>query len=274
MPTRVPLQTVDVLLLSYLAVASVTAALRAITDPKCWWLLLAHALLLPLVFLLTRPGLGRLGRTLREIYPLFLLPALYSELDLLNSTFMPVHDAAVQRWELFVFGSQVSHVWWQALPSPFLSTILHSAYLSYYLIVSIPALFFAWQGDLAAVRRFVLVVIATFILCYLIFIFFPVAGPYYEFPRPAAWFTGNAAAKLVYDALAKGSSYGTAFPSSHVAAAVAATLAAGRTSRRLGLILTVPTALLTAGVVYCQMHYGVDALGGLAIGTLMGLLVR
>jgi membrane-associated phospholipid phosphatase len=40
------------------------------------------------------------------------------------------------------------------------------------------------------------------------------------------------------------------------------------------LILTIPTALLTAGVVYCQMHYGVDALGGLAVGTLMGLLVR
>jgi hypothetical protein len=273
-PTPVPLQTVDVLLLSYLTIASVAAALRAITDPKCWWLLVAHALLLPLLFLLTRPGLGRLGRTLREIYPLFLLPALYSELDLLNSTFMPVHDAVVQRWELLVFGSQVSHLWWQALPSPFLSTLLHSAYLSYYLIVSIPALFFAWQGDLAAVRRFVLVVIATFVLCYLVFIFFPVAGPYYEFPRPAAWFTGNAAARLVYDALAKGSSYGTAFPSSHVAAAVAATFAASRTSRRLGLILTIPTALLTAGVVYCQMHYGVDALGGLAVGTLMGLLVR
>jgi hypothetical protein len=272
--TRIPLQAVDVLLLGYLAIASVAASLRAMTDPKTWWLLVAHALLIPLLFLLTRPGLGRLGRTLREIYPLLLLPALYSELDILNSPFMPVHDAAVQRWELLVFGSQVSHAWWHAVPSTFLSTVLHSAYLSYYLIVSTPALYFAWRGDLTAVRRFVLVVIATFVLCYVVFIFFPVAGPYYEFPRPAAWFTGNAAAQLVYHALARGSSYGTAFPSSHVAAAVAATLAAGRSSRRLGLILTIPTLLLTVGVVYCQMHYGVDALAGLAVGTLMGLLVR
>jgi membrane-associated phospholipid phosphatase len=96
-----------------------------------------------------------------------------------------------------------------------------------------------------------------------------VAGPYYQFPRPAPWFTNNLPARLAYQALASGSSYGAAFPSSHVAAALAATLAAARTSRRLGLILLLPTLLLTAGVVYCQMHYGVDALAGLAVGGLV-----
>jgi membrane-associated phospholipid phosphatase len=123
------------------------------------------------------------------------------------------------------------------------------------------------------VRRFVLVVIATFVICYLVFIFFPVAGPYYEFARPEAWFIDNIPARLTYEALATGSSYGAAFPSSHVAAAVAATLAATRSSPRLGLLLVVPTLLLTIGVVYCQMHYGVDALGGLAVGVLVTLLV-
>jgi membrane-associated phospholipid phosphatase len=39
------------------------------------------------------------------------------------------------------------------------------------------------------------------------------------------------------------------------------------------LILAVPTVLLTAGVVYCQMHYGVDALAGLAVGGLVTWLV-
>ena len=37
-----------------------------------------------LVFL-TRPGQGIVGRSFRELYPLFLLPALYSELDILNA---------------------------------------------------------------------------------------------------------------------------------------------------------------------------------------------
>jgi membrane-associated phospholipid phosphatase len=269
-----PLRAVDLLLLAYLAVVSVVAALRAPRAPECWWLLVAHALVVVLVYLVTRPGLGPVGKTIREIYPLLLLPALYSELDILNSVAVPVHDPLVRQWELLLFGSQVSREWWQAAPSRFWSTVFHAAYLSYYLIISAPALYFAWRGDLQAVRRFVLVVIATFVICYLVFIFFPVAGPYYEFRRPAAWFTDNLPARLTYEALAGGSSYGAAFPSSHVAAALAATLAAARSSPRLGLLLLIPTLLLTIGVVYCQMHYGVDALAGLGIGALVTGMVN
>ena len=260
---------VDLLLLGYLTIVSIVTVLRASSRPGWWLVLVAHALFVVLLFLLTRPNLGRVGAVVREIYPLFLLLGLYSELDILNSGSRPVYDQVVQRWELFLFGTQISHEWWQRAPSRFWSTVLHGAYLSYYFIVSAPALYFAWRRDLQAVRRFVLVVMATFIFCYLVFMFFPVAGPYYEFPRPAPWFTDNLPARLAYQALASGSSYGAAFPSSHVAAALAATLAAGRISPRLGLILSVPTLLLTVGVVYCQMHYGVDALAGLAVGALV-----
>jgi membrane-associated phospholipid phosphatase len=268
------LRAVDVLLLGYLALVSVVAAVREHGQPASWWLMLAHALFVLLLYLVTRPGLGPVGRTLRELYPLFLLPGLYGELDILNSPGMGVHDVLIRRWELFVFGGQISREWWQAAPSVFWSSVFHSAYLSYYLIVSAPALYFAWKGNLAAVRRFVLVVITTFIVCYLFFIFFPVAGPYYEFPHPAPWFIANLPARLAYQALASGSSYGAAFPSSHVAAAVAATTAAMQASRRLGLLLLIPTALLTIGVVYCQMHYGVDALAGLLVGTLVAALLH
>jgi membrane-associated phospholipid phosphatase len=262
-----PLRAADLLLLAYLGIVSLVAAVRAPSAPQCWWLLLAHALVVVLVYLVTRPGLGPVGKTIREIYPLLLLPALYSELDILNSVSVGVHDPLVQHWELLLFGGQISRTWWQAAPSQFWSTVFHAAYLSYYLIISAPALYFAWRGDLQAVRRFVLVVIATFAICYLVFIFFPVAGPYYEFPRPAPWFTNNLPARLTYEALAGGSSYGAAFPSSHVAAALAASLAAWRASRHLGFMLLIPTLLLTVGVVYCQMHYGVDALAGLVVGT-------
>jgi membrane-associated phospholipid phosphatase len=268
-----PLRAVDLLLLGYLGLVSVVAAVRVPSRPMCWWLLLAHGLFVVLLFLVTRPGLGPVGRTIRELYPLFLLPGLYSELNILNGPGLPVHDALVRQWELLVFGGQVSRDWWQAAPSAFWSTVFHAAYLSYYLIVSAPALYLAWKGDLAAVRRFVLVVMTTFIICYLCFLFFPVAGPYYEFARPSGWFIENLPARLAYEALATGSSYGAAFPSSHVAAALAATLAAMRASRRLGLVLLIPTALLTIGVVYCQMHYGVDVLAGLAVAGVVTWLV-
>jgi membrane-associated phospholipid phosphatase len=263
-----PLRPVDLLLAAYLTIVSIVAVVRAPGLPNCWWLLVGHALFGLLLYLFTRPGLGPVGRTLREIYPLLLLFSLYSELDVLNGPGgTAVYDAQVQAWELAIFGTQLSTEWWRAMPSRFWSAVLHAAYLSYYLIIVIPAFYFAWRRDLVALRHFILVLMTTFVVCYLAFIFFPVAGPYYVFPRPDPWFLDNLFARAVYDTLATGSSYGAAFPSSHVAAALAATFSSARGSRALGWTLAVPTVLLSVAVVYCQMHYGVDAVAGLLTGA-------
>lgn len=269
------LRPVDLLLAGYLVVVSFVALARAPGQPGCWWLLAAHTLFGVLLYLVTRPGLGPVGRTIRELYPLMLLAGLYGEIDVLNGPgAIQVYDTIVQRWELAIFGAQLSTEWWQAMPSRFWSAAMHAAYLSYYLIVVAPAFYFVWRRDLSALRHFVLVVMTTFVVCYLAFIFFPVAGPYYVFPRPDAWFTDNVFARIVYDTLATGSSYGAAFPSSHVAAAVAATVSAARGSRGLALALAVPTMLLTVAVVYCQMHYAVDAVAGLLVGAIVAAAVN
>ena len=113
---------------------------------------------------------------------------------------------------------------------------------------------------------------ATFLACYLIFIFFPVAGPYYEFERPKGLFVQNLPARLVYGTLTQGSAYGAAFPSSHVAATVSATIAALSGAPRLGLLMLLPAGLLTIGVVYTQMHYAVDVLAGLLVAGVFGAM--
>ncbi len=193
---------------------------------------------------------------------------------MLNAGGVRVHDGLVQRWELGIFGTQVSREWWQAAPSALSSTLLHAAYFSYYLIVSVPAFYFLLPrrgGGGAAlrarrdgdVRRLL--------------------PRLHLLPRRRARTTCSPARRLVHSTtprpgwctqtLAQGSSYGAAFPSSHVAATVAAAVAAGSASRRLGLVLLAPTVLLTVGVVYCQMHYGVDALAGLLVGVLVALAV-
>ncbi len=268
-PTPARLRPVERLLLAYLAIVTLLAVVRAPDHPLCWWLVLSHALAVVLIALVTRPGLGPVGRVTREIYPLILLLALYSELDVLNASgSLAVHDAAVQRWELWLFGFEPSREWWQRAPSRFWSTLMHGAYLSYYFILSVPAVWLMLHRDLTAVRRFILSVMIAFVSCYLFFLFYPVAGPYYTYPHPTGPFVDNAMARMVYAALARGSSYGAAFPSSHVAAALAATIAGWHGSRRLGLLLLVPTILLTVSVVYCQMHYAVDAIGGVLVGVL------
>jgi hypothetical protein len=267
------LRPVDLLLLGYLGFVSVVALARPEVSAR-GSVLLANALIAALILLLSREDAGWFGRGLRELYPLLLLIPLYGMLDLLSGLgSVAVHDTTVQRWEAALFGGQPSRDWWRAAPSPFWSTVLHGAYFAYYAILIVPALALFARGRLAELRGLMLALMATFVFCYIWFILFPVAGPYYAFPRPTGEFVNNWMARLVYATLATGSSYGAAFPSSHVAASVVTTIAAWRASRRLGVGVAIPTALLTIGVVYCQMHYAVDAVAGLVVGAAMGLVV-
>lgn len=263
------LQPVDWLVLGYDLIVVALLLLRR-PHPVGWlWLLLAHGLILVLVALVRTPGLGRVGTSVVALYPLVLLAGLYSELDVLNAG-RTVHDALIQRWEFFLFGGQPSRDWWRSAPSQFWSLVLHGAYLVYYPILVAPAVWFAARRQLASLRRFVLAVMVAFVACYLFFLFLPVAGPYYAFPRPTGPFVETLTARWVYGALSQGSSFGAAFPSSHIAATVAALLAGWQSSRTLGLLLLLPTTLLLVAVVYCQMHYAVDALAGLAVGVVAG----
>lgn len=269
----VPLKLIDRLMLVYLGIVSIIAVLRLDSKPYAPWVIGANLLTAGLIAMLHQPGLGRMGRTVRDIYPVLLLPALYGALDLLNGLDVRVWDPVIQRLDEAIFGTQVSRTWWQNSPSEFWSTLLHAVYFSYYLIVPFPAIYFLSRRQPDRARTAVTMVVATFLVHYVIFLLLPVAGPYYEFPRPEGWFVDNWAARLVYGTLSFGSSYGAAFPSSHVAATAAATIATWLGSPRLGPLLLIPTILLTVGVVYCQMHYAADAIAGLLIPVPIALAV-
>jgi len=70
---------------------------------------------------------------------------------------------------------------------------------------------------------------------------------------------------LVHTILESGSSKGTAFPSSHVAATVSAWFATGRESKRVFWIMAPFTVALSLGTVYGRFHYGIDATLGLVV---------
>ncbi len=235
---------------------------------------IAHLGLPLLAWLSTRASDGAVGRILRSGYPILLLAGLYSSIDIMNGFGAArIYDAPLQAIDGWLFGMQPSRDWWRSAPSAFWSTLLHGVYFSYYVIVPLPVLVFLGQRRQDAVERYLDGVIATFLLCYITYMLLPVAGPYYEFARPTGGFVANGAAQLVYATLAKGSAFGAAFPSSHVAATVAATVGAWLGSRRLGLLLAVPTALLAVGVVYCQMHYLVDSAAGVVLGMAVPLMM-
>lgn len=264
------LRTREWLLLGYLAVTSALALIRLPEQPANRWVLLSNLLMALALGLLARAPATGATRVLRNLFPLFLLGALYPAIDILNNFgAAPTHDLAVRRWEIGLFGSEVSRTWWQASRSVTWSTVYHAAYFAFYPSIAATPITLLIQRRRAEAERAVTWIFATFLLCYLVFVTFPVAGPYYEYPRPDRWFIDNPPARLVYATLAKGSAYGAAFPSSHVAATLVAVAAAWIGSRTLGAILALPAILLTIGVVYCQMHYAIDALAGVAVAAVV-----
>jgi len=234
--------------------------------------LAAHiaALVAALVVISTR---GSARRSLRDWLPLFLGPYLYVELRWLIPAVGHVHaDLLVLRWEHALFGGNPSASWARAMPWLALSELLHLAYASYYLLILLPPIVLYARGRRDAYAATMLALTIVYAVCFTTYLLFPVDGPRYLVGPADA--PHGAVRAFVLHLLEAGSSRGTAFPSSHVAASVVAALCALTFQRRLGLIVAVLTAGLTLGTVYGGFHYGVDALAGVALGLLCWLSVR
>ncbi len=262
-----PVDTVTrIFVIAMIAVVIVDAVLDAV--PAWPWLLASDALVLVLVQLLERaPRTSGFAAVVALWYPFLLIPVYYDQLGVLGLQVAHVRDPVVQRWEAALFSGQPSVAWHVAMPSLTLSWILHACYVAHYLIfVGVPLWLWARAGR-EACERAVFTIALAFFVCYLAFAVFPVAGPWYAFPRPTGPETRVATARLVEGILQSGSSYGTAFPSSHVAASWAAVLVAIRSAPVLAAILAPVAIGLAAGTVYGQFHYAVDAFAGMAVAV-------
>jgi len=258
--------------LGYVGFASVALALSFSGDPIPHWgfLVTAHGLLIGLVLLAPRArNAGAVGRFLGDWYPMLLLAALYGEIGVLTLDAGFQNDLTIQRLEMWVFGSQISYRWIREMPIPWVSALLHSCYLAYYAILYAAPLGLWFSGRREAARHTILGVMVTFYLCYVVFLFFPVAGPRYAFDAAHNAATQVGPARLAQWLLDRGDSWGAAFPSSHVAASVVATGMALCYWRPLGLALLLPTIGLVLAVIYGQFHYAVDAASGLLLAGVM-----
>jgi len=236
------------------------------------WLVLAHVLMAGLICVAPRAraqGGGSSARFWGEWYPMFLLAGLYGEVGILTVNAGLHNDALIQRFEALVFGSQVSYRWIREMPVVWFSWLVHWCYLSFYaMLFASPAGLWV-VGKRVAARQTIFAIVVTFFVCYVIFLFFPVAGPRYAFALAHNAATEVTPARLAQWLLDRGDSWGAAFPSSHVAAAVVATGMAWRHWRKLGLVLAPFTVGLVLAVVYGQFHYAMDALSGLVLAGVM-----
>jgi membrane-associated phospholipid phosphatase len=228
--------------------------------------LIAHGAALA-VAILALASRGAALRPLRDWLLLLLGPFLYVELRwLIEGVGRPHADAMVVGWEHALFPGNPSATWATAMPYVALSEALHAAYASYYLLVYLPPVVLYARGKRDAFAATMLALAITYGVCFVTYLFFPVDGPRFLVGPAAA--PDGPVRSFVLHLLAAGSSRGTAFPSSHVAASVVASLAALRFQRRLGIVVALATAGLALGTVYGGFHYLVDALAGAAVGLI------
>lgn len=262
------LSLLDRLTLAYVAFAALVTACRWPTASGAPLPLLVYASVAALA--LAGPSLRRHGgftELLGEVYPLVLTVVLYGAIGTLNAASGVLHDGRIQAWEQTIFGGQPSMAWIRAVPSPAFSTLMHAAYLSYYLILTTGPLALWYSGRRNEARRTVLACMATFFACYGVFLLFPVAGPRYVFPLATNDATAIGIARFTQRLLEGGSAIGTAFPSSHVAASAALSVQTFLGWPRLGAPLVAASVLLTLATVYCQFHYATDALAGAVLAA-------
>jgi len=197
-------------------------------------------------------------------------PLMYVELRwIIAGTGMPHHDGTVIGWEQALFPSNPSATLAPRWHVPLLSEVLHFAYASYYLIIYLPPIALYVMGKRDAFVKTVLALTIVYGACFITYALFPVDGPRYLVGAAAA--PDGPVRRFVLALLERGSSRGTAFPSSHVAASLVAALCALRYQRRVGLVVAPFTAALILATVYGGFHYAVDALVGVILGGLAWL---
>ena len=235
-------------------------------------------------------------RILRNIFPLTILGYWYSDTYEFNRLFDNldyIFAAADYDW----FGSQPSLVFRQLLPGKGWSELFHFGYFSYFpMIVTTTLLPYFVKRD--TFERYAFVIIASFFLYYVVFLFLPVAGPQYYFhavgldkihagifPQLHDYFRYHTELHavgcpeglfqdLVELTQSSGERPTAAFPSSHVGISTLLMIILFKTHRKTVWAFLPVYLLLCCSTVYIEAHYLVDVFGGLISGVLFYVITN
>jgi membrane-associated phospholipid phosphatase len=188
-----------------------------------------------------------------------------------------------------VFGHQPSILFSQYCPQIYVSEAFNLGYFSYYPMIAIVVIFyFIYRFE--QFERISFILIISFFICYLIYIFIPVAGPQYYFPVvgidnvyqgifpaigdyfnynqglfPGPGYKDGVFYKLVEASQQVGERPTAAFPSSHVGVSTILMILAWRESKKLFILLLPFYLLLCGATVYIQAHYLIDSIVGFVL---------
>lgn len=202
-------------------------------------------------------------------------------------------DYVFARWDAVLFGCQPSLEFSRLCPWGWFSEAVNMGYFSYYPMILFVMIFFAFCRY-EKYERASFVVMCSFFIFYMIYIFLPVAGPQFYFPAvgvgqieagcfPAlGTYFATHTDILVAPGYSDGFFYGlvrwaqdsgefptAAFPSSHIGVSLILLYLVFAQSRRFFCLLMPFVVLLSLATVYIQAHYLVDAIAGVVFSVLI-----
>ncbi len=229
----------------------------------------------------------------RIVAQLALLSWWYPDTYEFNRMF-PNLDHIFASYEQSLFGCQPALTFASEWSHPLVSETMHMSYSAYFPLIALVTLyyFFVRYSEL---QRMVFIVVASFFIYYVVFIFLPVTGPQYYylaagveqiaagvFPNVGDWFATHQEPlplpgyedgffyQMVSNAHAVGERPTAAFPSSHVGVTTILMLLSWRTGCRwLFTVVLVLLVIMCFSTVYIQAHYVIDVLAGLPSGMLL-----
>lgn len=229
-------------------------------------------------------------RLVRIVSQMCLLSYWYPDTFEFNRIF-PNLDHLFATLELDIFACQPALLFDQACSSLFWREAFNMGYWLYYPMIALVSFFYFFRRP-KDVERCTFVIMSSFFLYYLIYIFLPVAGPQFYFPvigdelavagpypeigdyfnlNPEITIAqegkGGLFTELVGIAQSSGERPTAAFPSSHIGITVILVMLAFRAKRLLAYMLFPIFVLLCCATVYIKAHYLVDAIAGLATGV-------
>ena len=239
----------------------------------------------------------RLTLSFRVFAQLALLSWWYPDTYEINRMF-PNLDHLFASWEQSLFGCQPALLFSKTIPSHIFSELMDLGYASYYPMIVLVLLFYFF-ARYEEFHRAAFIVLASFFLYYVIFIFVPVVGPTFYFnavgvdqiakgvfPDLGLYFNNHQEClpspgdingvfyQLVESAKEAGERPTAAFPSSHVGCSTVLMLLALHTKKRWLVWLLQPLyVLLCFATVYIQAHYAIDAIAGFITAVVFYLVL-
>ena len=211
---------------------------------------------------------SRLTRLFRIAGQMSLLGVWYPDIYEINRV-LPNLDHVFATLEQTLFGCQPALLFHEWLPSPWFSEAFDMGYFSYYPMIALTVFYYFFCRP-REFERASSVVMISFFLFYLIFIFVPVVGPtFYYHAIGMENVVAGVFYQLVEEAKEAGERPVAAFPSSHVGISTVCMLLVWHARNYKLLLAFAPFyVLLCCATVYIQAHYLVDALVGLPTGAL------